>query len=441
MANTNTSGNAVKGLVSDANDSMDALRRQASRYCCENPTTIENVTPCTTFQHSALKRLSSVQQSHIGHAVYDVPLDVDLDRLASCWREIVNNTAALRTRIVALNPRKHHQVTITDCFTWTTYSDDLSETIKNEETAAEEDGSPCNRYALLETSGKRYLVWTFSHLLVDNTLQYQALRKVLAAYDGTSASAAEDTADISNGDANFAGSNNNDQKDENEEEQAGQVFPTLPPNQTTVRPEAQIEHSFPLPTTGQNKHNKEAICHVALAMLLCRYTDSPVALFGTLHQRQPSRAGETGEKSPRAVTPMRVRCLQDQRLSSTIEDVASKKLNRGDAQVDDLKFQTVLDVVEGEESDSPVSRLHQFVKASNAVLPYTNGALLLSCQMRHGSGRIHARYDSRVIDPKQMARFLRQLGGLIKQCHHVDMNLPLRDLDVLPQEDLAEIMK
>lgn len=432
----------MKGLVSDTNDSIDTLRRQASRLCDADPTTIETVTPCTTLQCSALKRLSYIQQSHIGHIVYEVPLDVKLDRLASSWSEIVHQTPALRTRIVPLDPRTRHQVTITNCFTWTKYSDELSKTIKNEETEAEEDdGSPCNRYALLETPSKRYLVWTFSHLLVDKTLQDHTLRKVLAAYDGTSASAAEKPADASNGDANLAVSNNEDQEEEKEEALAGQVFPVLPPNQKIARPEAQAEHSFPLPTTGQQIQNKEAICHVALAMLLCRYTDSPVALFGAFQQQTSSRARETGGKSPRAVTPLYVRCLQDQPLSSAIKEVTSTGPRGGDGSVDDPKFQTVLEVVEGEEPDAPVSRLHQFVEASNAILPYANGALLLSCQIRHGSGRIHAHYDSRVIDPKQMARFLRQLGGLINQCHHADINRPLRDLNVLPPEDRAEIMK
>lgn len=441
MMKANTSGNTIKGSVSDTRDSLDTLWRQASRFCNADRTTIESVTPCTAFQRSALKRLSDVQRSHIGHVVYEVPPNVNLDRLAGSWSEVVHQTPVLRTRIVRLNPGKQYQIAVSNCFTWTAYSEELSETIKNEEIAAEEEGSPCNRYALLETSSKRYLVWTFSHLLVDQTLQYHTLRRVLAAYDGTAASATEELVDSRNGNANFAGLNGHGQKEEQEHELAGQVFPMLSPNQTIVRPEAQAEISFSLPTVGRHIQNKEAICLVALAMLLCRYTDSPVALFGTFHSRLSSRVEETGEKGPRAVTPLVVRCPQDQPLSSVIEDVTSMTPTRSDGLADDPKFQTVLDVVEGEEPDDPVSRLHQFVKASNAILPYTNGAVLLSCQMKYGSGRIHAHYDSRVIGSKQMARFLRQLRGLIRQCHHADTHLLLRDLDVLPEEDLAEIMK
>lgn len=445
MTKSNISGNAISGLVSDTIESLDTLRRQASRLCDADSTTIENITPCTTFQHSALKRLSYIHQSHIGHVVYDVPLDVNLERLASSWREVAKQNHALRTRLVPLNPQTHYQVTFSDSFTWTTYSDELSETIKSEGTAAEEDGSPCNRYALLETSGKRYLVWTFSHLLVDQDLQHNALRRVLAVYDGTSASAADGSVNSSNGDADFADSNGNGQMEEEQEEEEedrdGQIFPMVSSNSTMIRPEAQIEHSFALPTVGQDMRDKTAVCHVAVAMLLCRYTDSPMALFGTFHRRKSLRARESGEKEPRKVKPLRVRCAQDQTLSSALKDVTSKTLPRSDASVDDDKFQTVLDVVVAEEPDAPISRLHQFVKASDAILPYSSGALLLSCQLRSESVRIHARYDSRVIDPKQMARFVRQLGPLIQQCYKADVQLPLRDLNVLPPEDLSEIMK
>lgn len=378
-----------------SDESLETLRWRASRHCCVDPASIETVVPCTIFQDDAQERLANLHQSHIGHVVYELPFDVDLDRLANAWEGVVDHTPALRRRIVDGN-----QVTVSKCFTWTIYSNDLRETVRKEETAAAVDGAPCNRYALVETPNKRHLLWTFSHLLVNKTLQHRALRKVLETYEGETSTDEPDIADSP--------------IDESKQDDNSVIFPVIPPNQTTIRAEAQVEHNFPL--GGQHKQNK-AICYISLAKLLCQYTDAPVAQFGIFE--------EMGEGQ--AMVSLRVHCPPNQPISDAVTTRTK----------DGLDCQTVLDVIEGEE---PVSRLHEFVSASSAVLAYTNRALLLSCEIGGGSGRLHAYYDQRVIDSQQTARFLRQLGGLIQQSQRAAIDTPLRSLDVAPQ-DHAEIME
>ena len=389
--------------MTGSNESEEAVRRQASRRCCVDLASIETVMPCTISQRDTQERMAITPHGHIGHVVYELPVDVDLGRLATAWEEIVKHTPALRTRIV-----EGTQVTISTCFTWTTSPNNLGETIQREKTAAAAYGDQCNRYALVEAPSNIYLVWTFSHVLVDKVLQQRVLREVLGAYEG------EPTKDEP-ANANVADPVIN----EHENDESAVVFPPMPPSQATIRPEAQVEYSFPL--KGQYRLGK-AICYISLAKLLCQYTDSPVAQFG-IFDEWPSPGGN------QKLVPVRVHCPQNQRISDAIASMARAK--------ETSDFQTVLDVIEDKEA---VSRLHKFVTASNALLAYARKALLLSCEIIGGSGRLHAYYDPSVIDAKQATRFLRQLGSLIQQCQWAAIDTPLRELDAASQ-DYAEILE
>ena len=429
-------------------ESPETLRCQASRHCCVDPAAIEIVLPCTSFQYDALDRLAYSNQGHVGHVVYEIPFDVDLGRLASSWKEAVNDSPALQTRVVELSEGRNYQVLISGSFTWTTYKNDVSEVIRREEMAAAVNGAACNRYAVLEVPGlrKRHLIWTFSHLLVGKRLQDCALGKVSAVYDAAEggvnpASPVEPTVTF-NFHAGIAESATAEKGQQGGESSAGATFPTMPPNQTRLCPEAQTEHRCTLPLGEQHKQNQEAICYIALAKLLCLYTDAPVALFGVFRERTSSHVSEAeGANLHREVVPLRVHCPPNWSLSDAISQLLSAHSKKKDEPVDGLDFQTVLEVTQVEEPELPLPRLHQFVMASSSALAYTNKALLLSCEIGRDLVRIHARYDPSVIDQQQMTRFLRQLGGLIQQCHQVAIDCPLGNLNAVPQEDYAEITK
>ena len=437
----------TSGSRSDVDRSRETLRYEASRHCCVDPVAIETVVPFTSFQCDAHDRLKHANQGHIGHVLYEVPFAVDLDRLASSWKEVVDSTPALHTRVVKLGQKFCHQALIPGSFIWTAHNGELREAVQGEETAAAVNGAACNRYAVLEgpDKKKRHLIWTFSHLLVGKRLQHQVLAKVLAIYEaverGPSAAVPEEPAPTYNVNAGIADSAKTERQVERKIS-AGATFPTVRPNQTRLRPETQVEHSFALPLGGQHQQNKEAICYIALARLLCLYTDGSVALFGVFQERPSTLVSETEEANLHgAVVPLRVHCPPSQSLSDAISHLHSARSEKRAKPVDGPDFQTVLEVAEVEEPESPLSRLHQFVTASSSALAYTNRALLLSCEIGRGSVRIHARYDPSVIDHQQIARFLRQLGALIQQCHGAAMDCPLGTLDAVPQEDYAEIAK
>ncbi|MBE3043309.1 amino acid adenylation domain-containing protein, partial [Candidatus Bathyarchaeota archaeon] len=224
---------------------------------------------------------------------------------------------------------------------------------------------------------------------------------------------------------------------------------------TVPRPDAQAEHSISYPSSAQKKWPSTIVCRAALAVLLARYTDASEALFGFVAERPLLVEGqETPVDGPtRCIVPTRVLCTPRQSGSDIMREIAAHDTavrefeqtglrgirGSGDCGSAACGFQTVLVVTAGDSPQAPRSRLHRAVAGPDKFAPYTDRALLLDCQMAEGSALLLARYDASVIDARQVARFLRQFGSLIEQFQGRAVDLPVRELEIVTQEDQAEI--
>ncbi|MBE3043310.1 hypothetical protein IMZ48_12215 [Candidatus Bathyarchaeota archaeon] len=171
----------------DAKEHPGTLYMQAARHFNIERDKVENILPCTPFQLDVMDSASKDKRRAIGHVVYEIPNNVDVERLAAAWKQAVRQTPALRARIFTSDSGDHLQVILPESFTWVFLTNpDLNDAVVEEETAAAVDGAQCNRYAVLQDPKREQalLIWTFSHALVDTTFQESILGKVLTTYDG-----------------------------------------------------------------------------------------------------------------------------------------------------------------------------------------------------------------------------------------------------------------
>ncbi|KAI9728356.1 MAG: NRPS [Chrysothrix sp. TS-e1954] len=235
------------------------------------------------------------------------------------------------------------------------------------------------------------------------------------------------------------------------------VFPAPSSHLTAPRPNSQAEHRISYPGSAQRRWDNTNVCRAALAILLARYTHALEALFGVLVER-PTLSNEEQRSvgvPERTVVPIRIPCNLDQSgldllhaidtLDTTMrefEQVGLHGIRRtGDHGSTACDFQTVLAVTTGNVPQALIAGLHRTGTESDRFVPCTDRALLLDCLMDDDSALLLARYDPSVIDDRQVARFLRQLGYLVRQLKSHAIDLPLRELDVVTQEDRAEIEK
>ncbi|KAI0407966.1 non-ribosomal peptide synthetase [Xylaria palmicola] len=436
----------------------DSLYEQATRRFGLGQDKVENILPCTPFQRDVVDCAADDARRAVGHVVYEIPSGYDLQRLAAAWKEIVSQTPALRTYIFKSKAGESFQVVLANSFFVWMYvtSLDMKEAVVQDEAAAAMAGPRCNRYIVIEdpSTKQRWLIWTFHHALVDNSLQEHILARVLTVYEGGHVH-------YSNGSEVLANPHVGDMERATQfwkqhfDSLDASVFPRLPSYLTMPYPSTQSEYHIIYPGLVQQKWSNEAVCRAALAVLLARYTHASEALFGVVTQR-PHMQGVTIDGPTRTVVPIRVVCAPDQSVSDIIgaitsHDTAMREFEQtglcnirdtGDDGSAACGFQTVLLVTAGDASQSPSSELHQNAQEWDRFVPCTNRALLLKCSMANDSALLTARYDSSVIDTRQMNRFLMQLGGLIQQFQSRPDDLPLNgQLDVVTQDDRAEIEK
>ncbi|KAK2757911.1 NRPS [Arachnomyces sp. PD_36] len=431
----------------DADKHRETLYQQATRRFRLDRYKIENILPCTPFQCDVMDCAADDGRLAFGHAVYEIPKHIDTQRLAAAWKEVVRQTPSLRTCTFTSESGDSCQIVLAaGLFSWLhATSLDVKESVIQDEAAAAMSGPRCNRYVILEdpSTNQRLLIWTFNHALVDHALRKRILRRVLAVYEGTQdPNPFEIHAQEVERVARFW-----------QEHLAGldaSPFPPLPSPLVVPRPDAQAEHRISYSVLARQKWSSTTVCRAALAVLLSRYMDSPDVLFGVVTEQSHHLI----DGPTRTVVPIRVFCTSDRPVSDVMGDITAhdhavhqfqqaglRNIRRtGEDGSAACGFQTVLLVRDGGASPEPNDQLHRIIEESDSFVPCTNRALLLDCQIVDESALLVARYDQSVIEPCQMARFLRQLGCLIQQFQSSAVDLPLvGQLEVVTQEDRAEI--
>ncbi|KAF5550003.1 enniatin synthase [Fusarium mexicanum] len=458
-------------LPSDDARHTDSLVEEVTRSFGLGRDRIENILPSTAFQQDVIDCAGSDKQRSIGHVAYEISNDIDISKLAAAWKDTINRTPALRTCAFTSKNGDSYQVILRDSFVFSwmfSTSVDQKDAVVQDESVAAASGPRCNRFVLLDDpiAKKKLLIWTFSHVLVDNVFQKRILGRVLKAYkhgqdelsnrpytpessdpedDGLSLTPTDGSKTPETGGIHPA----TYFWEEYLSDLNASAFPHLTSPLAIPYPDAKSEHRMNFPTSAQSTWPCLSICRTALAILLSRYTHSQEAVFGVVTEQQLLANGPA-----RTVVPFRVHCASDQSLSDIISavnfngdairqfaDVGLRSIaSSGEDGSAACGFQTVLLVTDGDTEQAANCEIHQKVGESELFMPCTNRALLLRCQMDSDGVSIIARYDKSFIDSQQIARLLQQLGHLIQVLRvSSDTLTSVGELDMITQEDQAEI--
>ncbi|KAM3513239.1 hypothetical protein MY11210_003105 [Beauveria gryllotalpidicola] len=445
------------------------LCREIARHFGLEQDVIEDILPCTPFQRDVIQCASDDKRRAVGHVVYEIPDDVDAERLAAAWKATVQYTPALRTCTFTLKTGSSFQIVLRDCFIFAQMyctSAHLKSAIMKDEASAAVAGPRCNRYVLVgdPNTKRRILIWTFSHAFVDSAFQKRILQQVHAAYKeghGRIFSLQPTTDLVESESGGYLSTPASEQAvgleratqfwQEKLNGLDASVFPYLPSHIRVPAIDAQMDHRIPRPPFIRHEWSSTTVCRTALAILLSSYTDSCEALFGVVTEQVHEEHPLLLDGPTSTVVPCRVLCAPDQSVLNVLEAIAAYdhdmrqsahaglcNISRiGDDASAACGFQTVLMVI-----DSPTAsedEFYQVLEESEKFIPCTDRALLLSCQMTDEGVSLVARYDQSVLEPLQMARFLRQLGFLINKLQSTDGSPCVGQLDVLAPEDRAEI--
>ncbi|KAK2046290.1 hypothetical protein LZ31DRAFT_614242 [Colletotrichum somersetense] len=372
---------------------ISALPLEAARQFGVAPGQVEITLPCTPSQRDVMEWAAGDERSMIGHTVFEIGKDVDVERLAAALKEVTRQMPALRTRLFTSGTGACYQAVLSEDFAWARPGrlDERESSIEAEAAAAatEKQGT---RYALLEGPGmkkQRLLLWTFNHAVVDSSLQEDVLRRVSAVYSGNDAvrnaagAAVEEPVDgltFAPADATPFWRRHFDQLD-------ASSFPALPSHLTKPRPEAQAEHNISYKVPTRRDWDNTAVCRAALSVLLARYTHASEALFGVAVERPPpcpEGQASSLRGMTRTVMPTRVFCdphcpAFDLLRSAGVEDatVGTPMANRNRPELEELvgffvNTQCIRVVIDDESFDGLVQQVRNTAAATfeNQDVPF-----------------------------------------------------------------------
>ncbi|KAK2874915.1 NRPS [Arthroderma sp. PD_2] len=153
-------------LLDDTVDTAVIGREVAGLCGLPNPFCVEDIYPCTPLQEMMLAATIKDPMAFISRRLFRVPPDVDSRRLCSAWQTVVARNRILRTRLVDVRGQGPCQVVIRDQFSWEVYPTTHA-FLDHENETCMGPGTPLTRWALIEGSGERSLVWVIHHATYD----------------------------------------------------------------------------------------------------------------------------------------------------------------------------------------------------------------------------------------------------------------------------------
>ncbi|KAJ5279769.1 nonribosomal peptide synthase [Penicillium angulare] len=298
---------ALQNMIADAADKCGAV-----------PQDIEDMYPCTDMQES----LIAMSIVNTGHAVaifrYRLQPEVDVDRLQSAWKEVVDANPILRTRIVNQKVNGMTQVILKPRAVGCTSLFAPKETLGARPIRPGDELVTAELKTDIDNAST--LILTIHHALCDRWSMTNIIHHVEQAYSGRSIQAPPSF-------ALFVAETSLQRKDSRVRqywrEQLANLnavpFPTLPPGYRAL-PRSRIEQSTTLPAPIPQGATASNLLRLAWATVIAANTSSDDVLFGTIVSgRGMALAGVEQMTGPAiANVPLRIQLRPEERVDQAL---------------------------------------------------------------------------------------------------------------------------
>ncbi|KAI5919185.1 peptide synthetase [Camillea tinctor] len=457
--------------------SVDVARAECAALCDIEPSTIEDIYPCTPLQEGLMALSAKVSEAYVAQRVVELADETAARDLLNAFKTAATDSAILRTRIVQVPEHGLMQVVVKDSFEQTWLSEQsgssLSEYLVQDRNNPVSLGKPLVRYGVVCTSqGKTHFVLTMHHALYDGWCMPLVVERVNRAYNGL---ATQRPAEFKHF-INYL--NNTMDRSESEaywrERLEGAAdapqFPALPWQGYQQQADSLLEHyvhTGSKPGSGAGPGATMAtVIRGAWALLVATYTGSRDVVFGeTLTGRNAPIPGVEDIEGPMIATiPVRVAIDPDATVAEYLRDIHDqsvrgiahehfglqhiRRLSPDAREACELRTGLVMHPSAEEEEEGAVQRpqpANSFVPAGDAeaaqeALKFNTYALMLVCSLDPKGFLIMASFDSKTVASAQMERMLAQLGWLTQQfVENPDARCGKLKLGLVGKKDVPEL--
>ncbi|KAJ6167355.1 hypothetical protein N7497_000198 [Penicillium chrysogenum] len=419
---------------SRSRDFNDEMSSEVAAQCHCSIEELEDVYACTALQEGMMaltfKDLSAYTIEH----EYHLPPGMDLNRLYEAWNDTAQANPILRTRIVPTTQRGCTQAVVRGTIPWQVESEDdgmPSTTSK----VTWQTGKPLAYFFLNIT--RHTLTVVIHHSVCDDWSMALLLRQANAAYRGEKLASPDAFWEAEFRDAHLA---------------PMKAFPPLPTTGYVPRPTSRLERTCDIKSCTNDAFTANTKLRLAWAVLQSLYTGSEDVLFGAVNAGRGVPVPGVQELCGPALAsiPVRIQLCQQNTIAEALSAVQGRwaatmdfehvglqnLLHLGQGPEAACQFQTLLSVEprDGHKIPSLFSQ-HRSVQKT-----YDLYSLILRCRPLTGGMWIEARFDSNVIDGRQIKRILTQFTHIYEQIEK-EPHRAISDIDPVSPEDREELTR
>ncbi|PNP73839.1 hypothetical protein FNYG_12798 [Fusarium nygamai] len=174
-------------LLSDIEDTSLLLPEIAGR-CSVQQSQILDVYPCSSLQEGLVASTLQQPGAYVATYVFELPLDISIDRFKLAWQNTVDRVDILRTRIVNTSLKSYQAVLAPHQIEWEHHDDLESATVKAG-SVPDHNGGVLARYSIVTApdDGPCHFVWIVHHALYDAWSMSSLLKLVSQFYHADTA--------------------------------------------------------------------------------------------------------------------------------------------------------------------------------------------------------------------------------------------------------------
>ncbi|CAH0058426.1 unnamed protein product [Clonostachys solani] len=440
--------------------------REKARQACSlsDQRCIEDIYPCTALQEGFMALAVTQPGSYVHRWVYKLSESVEVAHFQAAWNLVIQRCTTLRSRICSIDD-KALQIVVQDDTSWEQPPSglDVHAYVNHARSIRMAYGDRLSRYALVhQDDGAAYFVWILHHAAFDGLTMKLVLDGLYKAYYDSQ------SIGLTLPYANFIHYVESLDVESARDYWRGQLEGAKPALFPTARPTTNSKMSGRVKKLTMAFHNTTrpvfttaTILRAAWALVLAKYCDTDDVCFGTtVSGRQAPVPGLGDIPGPMIATvPVRVRLVEDQKISSFLQDIQTQATEM--VPFEQLGLQNIAKLSQDAKEACNFSNLFVIqplnhlssaaLEATDAILYQGKEEMSLSeeamnnyftyplvIQPRIGKGYIEIdfTYYADIVPEKQLEAVYHHLKHVIDQLL-IPEDKPLRDISVSGPWDIA----
>ena len=435
-------------------DPLNNLLEEVASQCQVPTEAIQDLYPCSPLQAGLVALTAKSPGSYVAQNVYQLPLNINIDRFKKAWERVYEEEAILRTRVLHTKQLGFLQAVVRDSITWHCASS--VEELANEcREVPSHNGGALSRYTIIRANKHRpQFVWTAHHALYDGWCIPLLFEKVEAYYLEQAVTRSTvpycrfikylSNMDVAESD-NFWKSRLS--------ETTALAFPPLPNPAYQVQATRILKQTIPISQKSGASVTLPSTIRAAWALVMGVYSgNSDDVIFGEIHTgRSIPVTGVADMIGPTLTTiPMRIRIDPDVTISTFLAEVQAKTAEAMPFQHAGLQhikrlsvdtniacgFQNLISIAVDCEKNSFCE-----LETSRADgKSFSSYPLALLCEVGEAKVNIDAHFDPDTISTWQVERILDQFRFFLLRLNSVDgSNEKLGQIPILNSTDEVTI--